>query len=157
MTTPPPGDDQHDEIPPDDALPPAYLPQPPAYPPPPGYPPPGQYGYPPPGQYGYPPPGPPPRRRRISIGMAFLGAFLYFGFNLVLGFAVLGMADSNGHVAVATGAAVLAVVALGGGGALLATSNPTVKGLGLGLMIGWAFLSIVSVGFCTGLNPEMYT
>lgn len=150
MTTPPPGDDQDGAIPPDDALPPAYLPHP-------GYPPPGQYGYPPQGQYGYPPPGPPPRRPRISIGMAFLGAFLYFGFNVVLGFAVLGMADSNGHVAVATGAAVLAVVALGGGGALLATSNPTVKGLGLGLMIGWAFLSIVSVGFCTGLNPEMYT
>ena len=57
----------------------------------------------------------------------------------------------------ATGAVVLALVALGGGGALLATSNTMGKGLGLGLMIGWAFLSLVSVGFCTGLNPEMYT
>lgn len=157
MTTPPPGDDQNGDIPPDDSLPPAYLPQPPAYLPPRGYPPPGQYPYPPPGQYGYPPPGPPPRRRRISIGMAFLGAFLYVVFNLIMGFAVLAIAGSNGNAAVATGAVVLAVVALGGGGALLATSNPTVKGLGLGLMIGWAFLSIVSVGFCTGLNPEMYT
>jgi len=104
-----------------------------------------------------PPPGPPPRRPRISIGMAFLGTFVYFGFNLLVGFAVLGMAESSGHAAVIAGAAVLALVALGGGAALLATPNPTVKGLGLGLMIGWALLSIVSVGFCTGLNPEMYT
>ncbi|SBS78649.1 conserved membrane hypothetical protein [uncultured Mycobacterium sp.] len=154
MTTPPAGDEQNRDVPPDDSLPPAYLPQPPAYPPPPGYPPPGQYPYPPPG---YPPPGPPPRRPRISVGMAFLGAFLYFVFNLVMGFAVLAIAGSNGNAAVATGAAVLALAALGGGGALLATSNATIKGLGLGLMIGWAFLSIVSVGFCTGLNPEMYS
>lgn len=154
MTTPPAGDDQNGDVPPDNSLPPAYLPQPPAYPPPPGYPPPGQYAYPPPG---YPPPGPPPRRPRISVGMAFLGAFLYFVFNLVMGFAVLAIAGSNGNAAVVTGAAVLALAALGGGGALLATSNATIKGLGLGLMIGWAFLSIVSVGFCTGLNPEMYS
>ncbi|WP_319435461.1 hypothetical protein [Mycobacterium sp. RTGN5] len=154
MTTPPPGDDHNADVPPDDPLPPAYLPQPPAYPPPPGYLPPGQYGYPPPG---YPPPGPPPRRPRISVGMAFLGAFLYFAFNLVMGFAVLTMSGSNGTTPVAVGAAVLALTALGGGGALLATSNATIKGLGLGLMIGWAFLSIVSVGFCTGLNPEMYS
>jgi hypothetical protein len=89
--------------------------------------------------------------------MAFLGAFLYFAFNLAMGFAILAIAGSNGNAAVATGAAVLALVALGGGGVLLATSNATIKGLGLGLMIGWAFLSIVSVGFCTGLNPEMYS
>jgi hypothetical protein len=141
MTTPPPGDDQNGDVPPDESLPPAYLPQPPAYPPP----------------SGYPPPGPPPRRPRISVGMAFLGAFLYCAFNLVMGVAVLAIAGSNGNAAVATGAAVLALAALGGGGALLATSNATIKGLGLGLIIGWAFLSIVSVGFCTGLNPEMYS
>ena len=152
MTTPPPGDDQNHEPTPPEDIPPAYLPQQPGYwqpPPPPGYPPPGQYGY--------PPPFPPPRRPRISVGMAFLGAFLYFVFNLVMGFAILAVAGSSGNGAVAAGAAVLALTALGGGGALLATSNPTFKGLGLGLMIGWAFLSLVSVGFCTGLNPEMYT
>lgn len=148
MTTPPPGDDQNDDVPPDDSVPPAYLPQPPSYPPP---------GYSPPGQYGYPPPGPPPHRPRISVGMTFLGALLYFCFNFVVGFAVVGMADGNGHAALAGGAVVLALAALGGGAALLATPNPTAKGLGLGLMIGWAFLSVVSVGFCTGLNPEMYT
>lgn len=156
MTTPPPGDDQNGDVPPpEEPLPPAYLPQQPWYPPP-GYPPPGypQPGYPPPG---YRPPGPPPRRARISVGMAFVGAFLYFVINFVVGFAVLSMAGSSGNTAVATGAAALALGALGGGGALLATKNPAVKGLGLGLMIGWAFLSVVSVGFCTGLNPEMYT
>ena len=120
-------------------------------------PPPGN-GPPPPGPYGYPPSGPPPRGPRVSVGMAFLGVFVYFGFNLLVGFGVLGMANSNGHGAVVAGAALLALVGLGGGAALLfGTPNPTVKGLGLGLMIGWAFLSIVSVGFCTGLNPEMYT
>ena len=153
MTSNPPGDDPNGDIPPDDSLPPAYLPPPPPYPPP--YPPPP--GYRPPGQYDYPPPAPPPRRPRISVGMTFLGVFLYFAFNLVMGFAVLAIAGSNGNTAVAAGAVVLALAGLGGGGALLATSNPTIKGLGLGLMIGWAFLSLVSVGFCTGLNPEMYT
>lgn len=151
MTTPPPGDDQNGDVPPPEPLPPAYLPQQPWYPPPAGYPPPP--GYRPPGQYDYPPPA----RPRISVGMAFLGAFLYFVINLVTGFAVLAVAGSNGNAAVATGAFLLALGALGGGGALLATPNPTMKGLGLGLMIGWAFLSVVSVGFCTGLNPEMYT
>lgn len=146
MTTPPPDDDQTGDVrPPEEPLPPAYLPAQPWYPPPPGYRPPGRYG------------APPPRRARISVGMAFFGAFLYFAINFVVGFAVLTMADSNGRAAVATGAAALALGALGGGGALLATKNPNVKGLGLGLMIGWAFLSVVSVGFCTGLNPEMYT
>lgn len=151
MTTPPTGDDQNGDVPPpEEPLPPAYLPQQPWYPPP---------GYRPPGQYDAPPPGYPPPQTgaRISVGMAFFGAFLYFAINFVVAFAVLSMADSNGRVAVASGAAALALGALGGGGALLATKNPTAKGLGLGLMIGWAFLSVVSVGFCTGLNPEMYT
>ena len=157
MTTPPPGDEQNsDDVarpPPDQPLPPAYLPQqPPWYPPPPGYRPPGQYDYPPP----VPPPWRPPTRR-ISVGMTFLGIFLYFTLNLVVGFAAIATADANGHASLIVGASALALIAFGGGGALLATKNATVKGLGLGLMIGWAVLSVISVGFCTGLNPEMYT
>ncbi len=156
MTTPPPGDDRHGEDvpppPPDQTLPPAYLPQqPPWYPPPPGYRPPGQYDYPPPV-----PPWRPPTRR-ISVGMTFLGIFIYFVLNLVVAFAAIATADSKGHTSLIAGAVVLVLIAFGGGGALLATKNAIVKGLGLGLMIGWALLSVVSVGFCTGLNPEMYT
>ena len=45
----------------------------------------------------------------------------------------------------------------GGGAALLAVRNPHAKGVGLGLMIGWALTSLVTVGFCTGINPALYT
>jgi hypothetical protein len=34
--------------------------------------------------------------------------------------------------------------------------KPWSQGLGMGLMIGWALVSIVSAGFCTGLNPGLY-
>ncbi|QYL19739.1 hypothetical protein K0O64_05555 [Mycolicibacterium pallens] len=130
------------------------MPQPPWNPPPAGYPPPP--GYPPPGQYGYPPPVQPPTPR-ISVGMAFLGAFLYMPLNFVIGFAVLAMSEGRGHGALVAGAVLLALIAFGGGAALLATSNANGKGFGLGLMIGWAVLTVVSVGFCTGINPELYT
>ncbi|AKK30275.1 hypothetical protein AB431_06005 [Mycobacterium sp. EPa45] len=134
-------------------MPPAYLPQPPWNPPPPGYRPPGQYDYPPPA----PPPWQQPHTPRISVGMAFLGAFLYLPLNFVIGFAVLAMSGGSGHAALVAGAVVLALIAFGGGGVLLATSNASGKGIGLGLMIGWAVLTVVSVGFCTGINPELYT
>ena len=35
-------------------------------------------------------------------------------------------------------------------------TQPLCEGLGLGLMIGWALTSLVTVGFCTGINPTMY-
>ena len=51
----------------------------------------------------------------------------------------------------------LALIAFGGGGALLATRKPRGRrGMGMGLMIGWALTSIVTVGICTGLNPALY-
>lgn len=156
MTTPPPDDDQNRKdptTPPDQPLPPAYLPQPPSYPVAPGYPAPG---YPPPGRYDAWPPVPPPTPR-ISVGMTFLGAFLYLALNLVVGFGLVAASDSLGRGGLAAGAVGLALIAFGGGAALLATKNAGAKGLGLGLMIGWAFLSVVSVGFCTGLNPQLYT
>ncbi|MCV7214450.1 hypothetical protein H7J51_04020 [Mycobacterium crocinum] len=134
------------------------MPQPPWNPPPAGYPPPP--GYQPPGQYGYPPLGPPPWQPptpRISVGMTFLGAFLYMPLNFVVGFAVLAMSEGSGHGALVAGAVLLAIIAFGGGATLLATSNANGKGFGLGLMIGWAVLTVVSVGFCTGINPELYT
>lgn len=61
--------------------------------------------------------------------------------------------------AVAVGAVALVLIAFGGGAGLIALRKPWTKGMGMGmgLMIGWNLLSITTVGFCTGLNPEMYT
>lgn len=66
---------------------------------------------------------------------------------------------NSGHetVAVAIGAVAFALIAFGGGGVLIARGkSPYAKSIGLGLMIGWALTSILTVGFCTGLNPVMY-
>ncbi|MEZ0363708.1 hypothetical protein ACAG26_08395 [Mycobacterium sp. pUA109] len=121
-------------------------------PPPPGPPPPG----------GWPPhPGwqPPPRKSTGEVvGFAVVGAFLYFVINVVVWFTVV---NAVSHVASKTvvgltNAVVLAVIAFGVGGALLAVHTPRARGLGLGLMIGWGIASILSVGLCTGVNPAMY-
>ncbi|MCV7423857.1 hypothetical protein H7K45_25210 [Mycobacterium yunnanensis] len=77
--------------------------------------------------------------------------------NLVVGLIVLTTTGNRGPSGVAFGAAVLALVAFAGGAGLIALRRPWARGLGMGLMIGWALLSVVSVGYCTGLNPEMYT
>jgi hypothetical protein len=90
------------------------------------------------------------------MGMAVLGSFVYFMINFVIAFMAIAAADSGKGVLI--GATVLlAAIAFGGGGALLATPSPTSKGLGLGLMIGWALTSVFTAGFCTGINPTMYT
>ncbi len=151
MTTPPPGENN-----PDDDRPPApqWRPGPP---PSPGYP---YYpGPPPPPGYPYYPPPPQPRSR-IAIGMVFAGSGIYFAINLFVGFAVLAVAGSaaqNGNVMLAGTAAMLFLIAFAGGAGLLASGNRYAKGLGLGLMIGWALTSVLTVGFCTGINPAMYT
>lgn len=122
----------------------------PPYPPPP--PPPGGPGYP----YGAPPPPP----RKISIGMVFVGMLIYAAINTVLGFGafVVAGADTDSANPILIAAAVLlALIAFGGGAALLATKSPQAKGIGLGLMIGWALTSVVTVGFCTGVNPALYS
>ena len=84
------------------------------------------------------------------------GTFLYWAINLPCGFAVLGWSNSGRPAAAALGAVVLVLIAFGGGGALLATYNASARPIGLGLMIGWALTSILTVGYCTGLNPAMY-
>ena len=148
MTMPPPGQS------PDDDHPPAGQWQP-GPPPPPGYP---YYpGPPPPPGYPYGPQ--PPPGSRIAIGMVFAGSGLYFAINLFVGLALIAVSGSTsqGGKAMLAGAAVLLVViAFAGGAALLASSNRYAKGLGLGLMIGWALTSLFTVGFCTGINPAMY-
>ncbi len=151
MTTPPPGESS-----PDDDRPPAGQ-WPPGPPPPPGYP---YYpGPPPPPGYPYYPPPPQPRSR-IAIGMVFAGSAIYFAINLFVALAVLAVAGSagqSGNAMLAGAAVMLFLIAFAGGAGLLASRNRYAKGLGLGLMIGWALLSLFSVGFCTGVNPAMYT
>lgn len=168
MTTPPPGvppgpppgedpDDSAQGFPPQD-IPPAYQYSTPA-------PPPGPYtgppapGYPPPG---YPYGGPPPAESRISIGMVFIGPILYATINLVLGFLAFfaaGAYDSQGGnpgIVFAAVTVLLALIAFGGGIILLRQSSRHAKGLGIGLMIGWALVSVFTAGFCTGVNPALY-
>lgn len=140
---------------------------PPPEPPPGGWPAPSEPPYPyqpyqyPPYQY-QPYPGPPPRRARSSgaiIGAMAVGTVLFVVtdiavFWLCVLFAAPDVTQSR-QVAV-TGAVILAVLAFGVGGGFLAVRRPWARGLGLGLMIGWALTSIVSVGICTGLNPVLY-
>ncbi|MBB6346403.1 hypothetical protein AB0C18_11680 [Nonomuraea muscovyensis] len=95
------------------------------------------------------------------MALAFVGVTVYSVLNIVLGFVVLVMATSNSNDTINTGilvagALVLALVGLGAGAGLLFVRRPWATGLGLGLMLGWALWSIVSAGYCTGLNPTMY-
>jgi hypothetical protein len=111
---------------------------------------------PPPGWYP-PPPPPPPNNTGTVVGLAVVGVVAFGALNLLVGLVVLAIAAEHGGAVVAVGAVILALIAFGGGACLIALRRPWTKGLGIGLMIGWALLSITSVGFCTGLNPEMYT
>lgn len=65
--------------------------------------------------------------------------------------------SAGSAVAIGVAAGFLAVAGLGAGIVLVVLRKPVALGLGLGLMIGWALASIVSAGYCTGLNPGMYT
>ena len=140
-------------------VPPGYRggpPPPPPPPPPPGYP---VYQYPP----GYPYGPPPQPERRISMVMVLLGPFLYAALNLMIGFialmgaGTLDSSDRGANLVFVGAAALLALIAFGGGALLLLMKNPTAKGLGIGLMVGWALVSLFTAGICTGINPEMYT
>ncbi len=92
--------------------------------------------------------------------MVFAGSGLYFAINLFVALAVLavaGSADQGANAMLAGAAVLLVLIAFAGGAGLLASRNRYAKGLGLGLMIGWALTSLLTVGFCTGINPAMYT
>jgi hypothetical protein len=92
--------------------------------------------------------------------MVFVGALIYAAINTVLGFAafvVAGSETGSANPILGAAAVLLALIAFGAGGALLAVTSPHAKGIGLGLMIGWALTSVVTVGFCTGVNPALYS
>jgi hypothetical protein len=92
--------------------------------------------------------------------MVFLGPFLYAGINFVVALMAVMTAggaehhDSNKIMVFA--AVLLALIAFGGGAALLSSRSPNARGLGIGLMVGWALMSLFTAGFCTGINPELY-
>ncbi|AQZ71112.1 hypothetical protein BKM31_44385 [[Actinomadura] parvosata subsp. kistnae] len=114
-----------------------------------------------PGSGGYAPPPPPPSSGSTGmlIGMLFAGLAIYSVLNLVVGFflffAAMG-ASGSANPYLAAGAVILAVAGLGAGVGLCFVRKPWSRGLGLGLMIGWALWSILSAGICTGLNPSLY-
>lgn len=101
-----------------------------------------------------PPPPQPPRPTGLIVGLAFAGAFGYWVLNVIVGIIAL---SAGSAVAIGVAAGFLAVAGLGAGIVLVVLRKPVALGLGLGLMIGWALASIVSAGYCTGLNPGMYT
>ena len=108
-----------------------------------------------------PDPYQPPRKQSsagLIVGLAVAGAFGYFAVNFVVALLVLMLSGSSSSSAavIVAGTIGLAPFAFGGGGVLLAVRRPWAKGLGLGLMIGWALTSICTVGFCTGINPSIY-
>ncbi len=177
MTTPPDGDNRDDEpwdYPPHPGEPESGYPVPPAYgpPPPPASGPPSGYPHyrqpPAPGQP-YPqwqpqqpyPQWQPQQLSRISIGLVFAGCAVWAVVNVFVALAAIlvsaGTKSGSDNVVLGIAALGLVVIAFGVGGALLAARNRYAKGLGLGLMIGWALTSLFTVGFCTGINPGMYT
>lgn len=94
----------------------------------------------------------------MLIGLLFAGLALYSALNIVVGFLMFfaSMDSDTSSLYLITGAVVLALVGLGAGIGLCFVRKPWSRGLGLGLMIGWALWSILSAGFCTGLNPSLY-
>jgi hypothetical protein len=115
-----------------------------------------------------PPPGPPygpyppprePSSAGLVIGLAVVGAFTYFAVNLAVALTILalGIETPTSNAIVLGGAIGLALFAFLGGGLLMALRKPWAKGLGLGLMIGWALTSIFTLGICNGINPTIYS
>ncbi|MEV4111426.1 hypothetical protein [Nonomuraea sp. NPDC049695] len=96
----------------------------------------------------------------MLIALIFAGLAIYSVLNVVIGVLVFIAAGSGGAGVtpyLITGTVLLALIGLGAGiGLLFVRRQPWTKGIGLGLMIGWALWSIVSAGYCTGLNPGLY-
>ncbi|MGH3724021.1 MAG: hypothetical protein ACRDUS_07810 [Mycobacterium sp.] len=93
----------------------------------------------------------------LSGGHAVLGAVLFAVANAIVGVVVfvIGMSyseksDSAGGAVFAGFAVLSALAAFGGGALLMRTADRNKRGLGLGLMIGWALVSLLTGGVCTG-------
>ncbi|WP_280456957.1 hypothetical protein [Nocardia carnea] len=112
-----------------------------------------------------PPPRPPgdqpPRGSGSEIaGWAVAGAFVFILGNTVYGFFALVFAGGQGErgfpVIIGMATALGILVAFGVGALLIRGGTPGEKGFGMGMMIGWALVTICTVGFCTGVNPAVY-
>lgn len=94
------------------------------------------------------------------VGMAILGTLLFVVANAIFGFALVILSDGassrSENWVLAAGAALSAGVAFGGGILMARNKSAVVRGLGIGLMIGWALVTVCTVGFCTGINPDLY-
>ncbi|NUP68316.1 MAG: hypothetical protein HOW71_39800 [Nonomuraea sp.] len=101
-----------------------------------------------------PPPQEPPRQPGLTVALAFAGIFGYLVVNVMVGLVALSLESA---VAIGAGAGFLLLLGIGVGLTFVILRRRWSFGLGLGLMIGWALASIVSAGYCTGLNPGMYT
>ncbi|MGP4094279.1 hypothetical protein [Nonomuraea sp. KM90] len=89
--------------------------------------------------------------------MLFAGLAIYSTLNVVVGFFIFFAAmGEDGTAFMIVGTVLLALSGLGAGIGLCFVRKPWARGLGLGLMIGWALWSILSAGFCTGINPGLY-
>lgn len=104
---------------------------------------------------------PPPAGNRTGtiVGFAFLGIAVFVGLNLAVALAAIlvsGTAGSNPDLTLQISAGALILITFGGGLALLLARRPWTIGMGLGLMIGWALMSVVTAGYCTGINPGLY-
>lgn len=97
----------------------------------------GQQGWPPPGQ-----PAPPSMAGPIWAGVG--GVFANVPISVAVVF------SQNGAVGV--GAILFAALVFLGGGALCFVKSRPTRGFAVGLMTGWALLSITTAGFCTGLT-----
>lgn len=105
-------------------------------------------------------PDPAPKQGGVVAAFAVAGAALFIVLNAVFGFVVFVAVANSGNSypwILGVAAAFSALAAFGGGAALIMLRKPVTKGLGLGLMIGWALVSISTAGFCTGLNPHLYS
>lgn len=111
------------------------------------------------------PPEPPGERQTygrpwVAFLTALLGIVMFVVVNALL-FAlpidVWLRSGSNNHVGLIVAAVILLLVALAGTLLAVRATSYFVKGLGIGLVIGWALVSIVSGGYCTGLNPGLYS
>ncbi|MBB4852769.1 uncharacterized membrane protein YhaH (DUF805 family) [Mycobacteroides chelonae] len=93
----------------------------------------------------------------ISGGHAVLGVFLFVVVNAVVALVAFMVAlnaseksGSSGDAVFIAFAMISLLAAFGGGAALMRTGDRNKRGLGLGLMIGWALVTLLTGGVCTG-------
>lgn len=82
-----------------------------------------------------------------SPGLTILGMLAFVPLNIVIGLGVLTLTDGNFTVMAVS----LGVVTFGVGVVLVLRPSIKVRSFGAGLMLGWALVTLVSGGLCTGI------